>query len=137
MESWYSFRYSRTANRKSKIRQLHVILCCLLRMVKQGLNPGERGVLPTNRKRRSKEMSLDASFRPLKTHERELLEKLLEPEFPGREELRQQLNSVTAKQVFENGTLALQCGLTHPAPVKSRVPVEGECRDADGGPISV
>ena len=38
---------------------------------------------------------MDSSFRPLTTYEREVLEKLLEPEFPGRDELRQQLNSVT------------------------------------------
>ena len=47
------------------------------------------------------------AFRPLTTYERELLEKLLEPEFPGRDELRQQLNSVTAKQLHEDGTLDL------------------------------
>jgi len=82
-------------------------------------------------------MSLDASFRPLKTHERELLEKLLEPEFPGREELRQQLNSVTGKQIFEDGALALQCDSSHPAPVKCRVPVEAQGQDADGVLISV
>jgi hypothetical protein len=35
---------------------------------------------------------MDLTFRPLKTHERELLEKLLEPEFPGRDELRRQLD---------------------------------------------
>src|SRR5436309_2787521 len=80
---------------------------------------------------------VDSSFRPLETHERELLEKLLEPEFPGRDELRQQLNSVTAKQILEDGTLALQCDSHHPAPVKSRIPTEGECRDADGAAISV
>ena len=80
---------------------------------------------------------MDSSFRPLQTHERELLEKLLEPEFPGRDELRQQLNSVTAKQVFEDGTLALQCDSAHPAPVKWPVPTEGECPDADGLTIHV
>ena len=52
---------------------------------------------------------MDSTFRPLESREREVLEKLLEPEFPGRDELRHQLNSVTAKQVFEDGTLDLQC----------------------------
>jgi len=80
---------------------------------------------------------VDSSFRPLKMRERELLEKLLEPEFPGRDELRQQLNSVTAKQILEDGTLDLQCDPTYPAPVKCRVPVEGQCPDADGVPIGV
>ncbi len=30
---------------------------------------------------------MDTDFRPLKTREREILEKLLEAEFPGRDEL--------------------------------------------------
>ena len=80
---------------------------------------------------------MDSSFRPLKTHERELLEKLLEPKFPGRDELRRQLYSVVAKQMFEDGTLALQCDRSDPAPVKWPVPTEGECPDADGVPIEV
>ena len=80
---------------------------------------------------------MDSSFRPLKTHERELLEKLLEPEFPGRDELRSQLNSVTAKQILEDGTLGLQCDPTHPASVKCRVPTEGWHPDAGGVNIHV
>jgi hypothetical protein len=88
-------------------------------------------LLPRSRK------FMDSTFRPLKTHERELLEKLLEPEFPGRDELRHQLNSVIAKQVFEDGTLDLQCDPGSAAPVKSRVPTEGKCADADGVEIHV
>jgi hypothetical protein len=80
---------------------------------------------------------MDSTFRPLKTHERELLERLLEPKFPGRDELRHQLKSVSAKQIFEDGTLVLQCDASPPAPVKCRVATEGECVDADGGRICV
>src|SRR5580700_163999 len=87
--------------------------------------------LPRNRE------FMDSTFRPLKTHERELLERLLEPKFPGRDELRHQLKSVSAKQIFEDGTLVLQCDASPPAPVKCRVATEGECVDADGGRICV
>jgi hypothetical protein len=80
---------------------------------------------------------MDSSFRPLKPHERELLEKLLEPEFPGRDELRQQLGSLTAKQIMDDGTLELKCDSTCCAPVKCRVATEGQCPDADGIPIAV
>jgi hypothetical protein len=80
---------------------------------------------------------LESPFRPLTTRERELVERLLEPDFPGRDELRRQLESVTAKQIFEDGTLALQCGPSEPAPVRCRVPTEGECPDADGMGIHV
>ena len=80
---------------------------------------------------------MDSSFRPLTAYERELLEKLLEPEFPGRDELRKQLNSVTAKQLHEDGTLDLQCGSGPPARTKYLMPMEGYCEDADGMTISV
>ena len=80
---------------------------------------------------------MDVSYRPLKTHERELIERLLEPDFPGRDELRRQPDAITAKQILEDGTLALQCGPCKRAPVKRRVATEGECRDADGGLIQV
>jgi len=80
---------------------------------------------------------MDNSLRPLKLHERELLERLLEPEFPGRDELRCQMGTVMARQIFEDGTLELRCSACQPAPVKCRVPTEGECRDVDGGVIQV
>ncbi len=80
---------------------------------------------------------MDRTFRPLETHERELLERLLEPAVPGRDELRRQLDFVSACQILEDGTLALQCGTCQPAPVKRRVPTEGEYRDADGGIVQV
>jgi len=80
---------------------------------------------------------MDSDFRPLKTPERELLEKLLDPEFPGRDQLREQLLSVAAQQVHEDGTLALRVLSGQPAAVKHRVPTEGSCPDADGVMIHV
>jgi hypothetical protein len=59
---------------------------------------------------------IDAAFRPLKVHERELLEELLEPAFVGRDELCLQLNSITAQQVLKDGTLFLRCDLGSPEP---------------------
>jgi hypothetical protein len=79
---------------------------------------------------------MDSEFRPLDIRERELLEKLLEVEFPGRDELRVQLSSLTAKHLHEDGTLKLRCESGPPAPCYSLV-AEGECRDADGGMINV
>src|SRR3954451_20893479 len=76
-------------------------------------------------------------YRPLKTNERDLLTKLLEPSFPGRDELREQLGSATATEVDENGSLALRCASGRQAPVKCRVATEGECPDADGIAIHV
>jgi hypothetical protein len=81
---------------------------------------------------------VDSPFRPLTLPERALLEKLLEPEFPGRDELRLQLTSVTASDLSDDGTLLrLKCGPSAPAPVRCRIPTEGSCADSDGVPIHV
>ena len=65
-----------------------------------------------------------------------LSEKLCEAEFPRRDELRAQLASVTAKQIIEDGTLALRCD-SGPASRKKRLALEGCCRDSDGIFMSV
>ncbi len=80
---------------------------------------------------------MESNFRPLEASERELLQGLLAPEFPGREELRRQLDSLLVKRIDEDGSLALQTGPAAPAPVKCRVPTEGQCPDADGTVIHV
>ena len=80
---------------------------------------------------------MDSELRPLDTRERELLEKLFEAEFPGRNELRAQLSSLTAKQILEDGTLSLQCSSGPPAPTKYRLAMEGICKDADGMTIAL
>jgi uncharacterized protein DUF6984 len=80
---------------------------------------------------------MDSGFRQLNARERGLLEKLLEVEFPGRDELRAQLASVTGKQIAEDGTLKLRCASGPPSRSKYLLATEGICKDADGGIISV
>jgi hypothetical protein len=80
---------------------------------------------------------MDSGFRQLDARERGLLEKLLEAEFPGRDELRTQLDSLTAKRIEEDGTLSLRCDSGSPSPGKYAVAMEGMCKDADGGDMSV
>jgi hypothetical protein len=80
---------------------------------------------------------MDSEFRQLDEREKGLLEKLFEAEFPGRDELRTQLNSLTGKQIEEDGTLSLQCGSGLPSPSKYGLAVEGWCKDADGMTIAV
>jgi Domain of unknown function (DUF6984) len=79
----------------------------------------------------------DSDFRPLEAAERALIEKLLDCEFPGRDELRRQLDSVAAQKVYADGTLALRVLSGQPAAVKGRVPTEGSCPDTDGVMIHV
>jgi hypothetical protein len=80
---------------------------------------------------------MDSDFRPLKAAERALLDKLLDCEFPGRDELRRQLDRLVARQVYDDGTLALRAASGQPAVVKGRVPTEGSCPDVDGVMIHV
>jgi hypothetical protein len=80
---------------------------------------------------------MDSDFRLLSTRERGLIEKLLEADFTGSDELRAQLSSVTGKQIEEDGTLSLRCSAGPPAPTKYRLAAEGTCKDADGALISV
>jgi hypothetical protein len=80
---------------------------------------------------------MDSEFRPLNDRERRLLEKLLEAEFPGRDELRAQMCSVTGKQIETDGTLYLRCASGPPARTRYALVMEGVCTDADGGMIAV
>jgi hypothetical protein len=81
--------------------------------------------------------SMDSTFRPLKPEERALIDRLLEPRFQGRDELRLQLLSVSAKLIIADGTLSLECGSGRPASTKYRVAMEAICTDADGVDICV
>jgi hypothetical protein len=80
---------------------------------------------------------MDQAFRPLDDRERGLLEKLLEADFPGRDELRAQMSSLTGKQIEDDGTLSLRCASGPSAPTKYALAMEGECTDADGAKIAV
>jgi len=80
---------------------------------------------------------MDSAFRLLKPEERALIDRLLEPRFKGRDELRLQLRSVSAKLIRADGTLSLRCGSGKPAPTKYRVAMEAISTDADGVDICV
>jgi hypothetical protein len=81
---------------------------------------------------------MESEFRKLNERERDLLEKLLDAEFPGRDEWRTQLDSMTGKQIIEDGTLILRCDAGLPLPTKyMKLGVEGMCKDADGGDMAV
>jgi hypothetical protein len=81
--------------------------------------------------------SMDREFRELDACERGLLERLLEVDFQGRDELRAQLNSVVAKQIEQYGTLVLRCEFGPPAPSRYRLVAEGVYKDADGSSVAV
>ena len=80
---------------------------------------------------------MNLEFRPLSAREMGLLEKLLEPEFEGRDELRSQLAGITAQELHDDGTLKLRCTSGSPNPTNRLFITEGMCSDADGNDISV
>lgn len=78
------------------------------------------------------QLTMNDAFRSPHVVEREVLEKLLECDFPGCKELRTQLKSATVRALDEDGSLGLRVMDAKPAPVKYRVPVEGSYVDDDG-----
>jgi hypothetical protein len=84
----------------------------------------------------------DANSRPLEERERKLLKRLLEHHpFEGRDQLRKQLDSTTARLIVEHkdnyGSIDLFVADPIPAKVPCTVPVEAEYRDDDGIPVWV
>lgn len=76
---------------------------------------------------------MDATpFRESTATEREILDRLLEARFEGREALRKQLGDCRVRRIDGNGSLEFLVH-SHPnAPVRWRIPVEGEVEDNDG-----
>lgn len=80
------------------------------------------------------------AFRPLEDNERRLLEALLDHHpFNGRDQLREQLGSTTARLIPEHhdnyGSIELRVSSGPASSGRYRVPVEGQYADADGIPV--
>jgi hypothetical protein len=79
-----------------------------------------------------------APFRSIRPRERHLLQKLLEPSFPGRDGLCQQLETANVRRIDQNGSLEFSISSsTRAEPVKYAVPTEGEYEDRDGVTVHV
>ena len=81
-----------------------------------------------------------APFRLLQDDERRLLETLLDHhQFDGRDQLRQQLESTTARLILayqdNYGSIELHVSNGPPSSGRYRVPVEGQYLDDDGIPV--
>jgi hypothetical protein len=74
---------------------------------------------------------IETEFRPITDSERSIFLKLLELDFPGRDELKAQLEGLLAKTIDEDGSLMLKVQSDSRAPQKCRVPVEARCPDSD------
>lgn len=77
-------------------------------------------------------LNVESDFRKPTDEERSLLERLLEAEFPGRDELAPMVRNVLVRTIDEHGGLELRSEVSGEAPVVKRIPVEGEAKDDDG-----
>jgi hypothetical protein len=81
------------------------------------------------------------SRRAFTDFERKVLDRLLEGNFQGKEEIRQQLLNATAKLIEGTndnyGSINIHTSSDHRADVKDRVPVMGTTRDEGGGPVEI
>ena len=79
--------------------------------------------------------------RQLSLWERDVLEAFLAVPFSGSEELKAQLGSVRVAEEYggDDPTVIFSVaeGAAPPAPVRQRIPIEAEGRDADGATISI
>lgn len=77
-------------------------------------------------------------WRELTTDEMALLERLLSPDFPGKEELLAQIRHCLVKVIDEDGSLEFDVQSTVDVPgVQRGVLTEGEFQDIDGGTAHV
>lgn len=76
-------------------------------------------------------------MRQLTAYERSIIERLLEKEFFGRDEVREQVNDSLVERIDENGSLKFFVRTETRAPVKWRIPTEGEVEDEDGVMVHV
>jgi hypothetical protein len=77
----------------------------------------------------------EREFREPTEVERSLLERLLEADFPGRDELAPLLRNVLVRTIDEDGGLELKSQVEGKASVVKKVPVEAEAKDEDGAVI--
>jgi hypothetical protein len=76
--------------------------------------------------------NVESGFRKPTDVERSLLERLLEAEFPGRDELASMVCNLLVRTIDEDGGLELRSQVEGKSPVVKRVPVEAEAKDEDG-----
>jgi hypothetical protein len=82
-------------------------------------------------------METEPQFRQPTEGERALLMRLLEAEFPGKDELAPMIHNLRVKTVCEDGTLELMSQARGKANVIKRIPVEAEAKDEDGVVVHV
>ena len=75
----------------------------------------------------------DEQFRPPAATEAEVIQRLVAADFPGKEQIADQLRNYRVRRIDEEGSLELRLtGIAPAAKVDKRIPVEAEAPDSDG-----
>ena len=82
-------------------------------------------------------MNPQAQFRKPTKEEQTLLQRLLEAEFPGKEQLAPMVQDMLVRPIDEAGSLELRTQANTRATLIKRIPVEAEAKDKDGVTIHV
>jgi hypothetical protein len=77
-------------------------------------------------------MRSEPEFRQPTDSERALLQRLLEGDFQGRDELSAMMRDLQVRLIDDEGSLELYSKTSGRAPVLKRIPVEAEAKDDDG-----
>lgn len=75
--------------------------------------------------------------RKLAHNEAQLIDRLLEEDFPGRDAISEQINLALVEQIDANGSLKFYVSGGVEAVTKFRIPTEGEVEDVEGMTIHV
>lgn len=79
------------------------------------------------------EMKTEEHFREPTTTEREVMQRLLAADFPGKEDIAKQLAGSRVRIIDDEGSLELEpSAAARPATVEKRIPVEADAVDEDG-----
>lgn len=82
-------------------------------------------------------LTQESPYRKPTDAEQSLLERLLEAQFPGRDELAPMVRNLLVRTIDEDGGLELCSQVEGKSSVVKRVPVEAEAKDEDGVLIHV
>jgi len=72
------------------------------------------------------------TFRDFTTYEQEIIDRILEKAFPGRDEICEQVKKCLVRTIDEDESLEFLVQSNVKAKVKRRIPIEAEFQDADG-----
>jgi hypothetical protein len=82
-------------------------------------------------------MSAESDFREISNYEKRVIDLLLAEEFPGRDELRKQVERCRVRTIDDEGSIEMEPSLRVQAPVMKTVPVEAYAEDSDGVMVHV